>query len=141
MQPFYTRQVLRFSCTQCGQCCATAGDYYVYLTDEESERIRTYLQLSRNWFRRHYLQRLDDGEQVLSSGPDERCIFLDGDGKCRVYGVRPVQCRTYPFWPELVGSAVAWSREARRCEGINRGRVVARSMIRRSLRDSLEQQK
>lgn len=140
MQPFYMRQALRFSCTQCGQCCATAGDYYVYLTDEESERIRTYLQLSRNWFRRRYLQRLEEGEQVLAAGADERCIFLDTEGKCRVYAVRPVQCRTYPFWPELVGSARAWNREARRCEGINRGRVVTAATIRRSLRGCLEQQ-
>ena len=134
------RQALRFSCTQCGQCCATAGDYYVYLTDEESERIRTYLQLSRNWFRRRYLQRLEEGEQVLAAGADERCIFLDAEGQCRVYAVRPVQCRTYPFWPELVGSARAWNREARRCEGINRGRVVTAATIRRSLRGCLEQQ-
>ena len=140
MQPFYLRQALRFSCTQCGQCCATAGDYYVYLTDEESERIRTHLQLSRNWFRRRYLQRIEDGEQVLASGPDERCIFLNADGKCRVYAVRPVQCRTYPFWPELVGTATAWNREARRCEGISQGRVVARSTIRRSLQDCRKQQ-
>ena len=140
MQPFYLRQTLRFSCTQCGQCCATAGDYYVYLTDEESERIRTHLQLSRSWFRRRYLQRIEDGEQVLVSGPDERCIFLNADGKCRVYAVRPVQCRTYPFWPELVGTAAAWNREARRCEGISRGRVVARSTIRRSLQDCRKQQ-
>ncbi len=140
MQPFYLRQALRFSCTQCGQCCATAGDYYVYLTDEESERIRTHLQLSRNWFRRRYLQRLEDGEQVLASGPDERCIFLNADGKCRMYAVRPVQCRTYPFWPELVGTAAAWNREARRCEGISQGRVVARSTIRRSLQDCRKQQ-
>jgi Fe-S-cluster containining protein len=134
------RQALRFSCTQCGQCCATAGDYYVYLTDEESERIRTYLQLSRNWFRRRYLQRLEEGEQVLAAGADERCIFLDAEGQCRVYAVRPVQCRTYPFWPELVGSARTWNREARRCEGINRGTVVTAATIRRSLRGCLEQQ-
>jgi Fe-S-cluster containining protein len=112
----------------------------VYLNDEESERIRASLQLSRGWFRRRYLQRLNDGDQVLASGPDERCIFLDAAGKCRVYAARPVQCRTYPFWPELVGSAAAWNREARRCEGINRGRAVARSVIRRALRECVEQQ-
>jgi len=129
------REVLRFSCTQCGRCCATAGGYYVYLSNEESERIRACLQLSDSWFRRRYLQRLADGEQVLASGSDERCIFLDSQGKCRVYAVRPVQCRTYPFWPELVDSAATWSREARRCEGINQGSVIARSTIRRYLRE------
>ncbi|MGB5180561.1 MAG: YkgJ family cysteine cluster protein [Gammaproteobacteria bacterium] len=140
MQPFYMQQALRFSCTQCGQCCATAGEYYVYLNDEESERIRAFVHLSRGWFRRRYLQRLDGGDRVLASGPDERCIFLDSEGSCRVYAVRPVQCRTYPFWPELLGSAAAWNREARRCEGINQGRVVARSTIRRALRECIEQQ-
>ena len=140
MQPFYMQQALRFSCTRCGQCCATAGEYYVYLNDEESERIRVSLQLSRGWFRRRYLRRLDDGDQVLASGTDKRCIFLDAEGKCRVYAARPVQCRTYPFWPDLVRSAVAWNREARRCEGINRGRVMARSFIPRALRECVEQQ-
>jgi Fe-S-cluster containining protein len=140
MKPFYMQQALRFSCTQCGQCCATGGEYYVYLSDEESERIRASLQLSRGWFRRRYLRCLDDGDQVLASGPNERCIFLDAEGKCRVYAARPVQCRTYPFWPELVGSAAAWNREARRCEGINQGRAVARSVIRRALRECVVHQ-
>ena len=112
----------------------------MYLGDEESERIRTSLQLSRGWFSRRYLRRLDDGDQVLASGPDERCIFLDAEGNCRVCVARPVQCRTYPLWPELVGSATAWNREARRCEGINRGRVMARSFIQRALRECVEQQ-
>lgn len=138
MQPFYMQEDLRFSCTQCGLCCATAGDYYVYLSKQESERIRAYLQLSQGWFRRRYLQRLVDGEQVLAPGSDERCIFLDARGKCRIYTVRPIQCRTYPFWPELVDSAAAWNREARRCEGINQGSVIAHSTIRRYLRECLE---
>ena len=69
MLPFYLQQPLRFSCTQCGQCCATAGEYYVYLGEKESERIRASLQLSRSWFRRRYLQRellprLEDSEQL-----------------------------------------------------------------------------
>lgn len=118
----------------------TGGDYYVFLEQQEAERIRAHLQLSRSWFRRRYLQRLEDGELVAASGADDRCVFLDADGRCRVYPVRPLQCRTYPFWPELVGTAAAWNREARRCEGISRGRVVARSTIRRSLQDCRKQQ-
>jgi Fe-S-cluster containining protein len=131
VQPFYLQQPLRFSCTRCGECCATAGEYYVYLNQGESERIREYLQLSRGWFRRRYLRRLEEGERVLVSAADERCIFLNSDGGCRVYPVRPLQCRSYPFWPELVNSATAWQRESRRCEGINRGPEVARGKIER----------
>ncbi len=138
MQPFYLRQPLRFSCTRCGKCCATAGEYYVYLNESESERIREYLQLSRGWFRRRYLQQLEEGERVLVSAADERCIFLDDDGGCRVYPVRPLQCRTYPYWPELVSSARAWRRESRRCEGINRGRAIARDEVERAVQACLK---
>lgn len=134
MQPFYERQPLCFSCTRCGHCCMTRGDYYVFLNEQEAERIRKYLQLSRSWFRRRYLERLDDGELVATARDGDRCIFLDAAGQCRVYPVRPVQCRTYPFWPEIAGSALAWRREAHRCEGIDRGAVFPVGKIRRSVK-------
>lgn len=140
MQPFYERQSLRFSCTCCGCCCMTRGDYHVFLNEQEAERIRSYLQLSRGWFRRRYLERLEDGELVAATGAGERCIFLDAAGQCRVYAVRPLQCRTYPFWPEVAGSALAWRREARRCEGINRGAVVPVEKIRRAVKACSDQQ-
>jgi Fe-S-cluster containining protein len=139
MQPFYEKQPLHFSCTQCGKCCLTTGDYYVYLTEAESEAIRNRLQLTRSWFRRRYLERLEDGEWVLVSGKGDRCIFLDANRQCRVYSVRPLQCSTYPFWPELTGSARDWNNEARRCEGINRGKAVPLANIRRSVKACLEQ--
>lgn len=139
MQPFFEKQPLRFSCTQCGKCCRTAGDYHVYLTAPEAEAIRRQLQLSRGWFRRRYLAYLDDGERVLASGGGEHCIFLDSNGRCRVYAVRPLQCRTYPFWPELAGNARAWNNEARRCEGINQGDEVSLARIRRHVSACLKQ--
>lgn len=140
VQPFFEKQPVRFSCTQCGKCCLTGGDYYVYLTAAESEVIRNRLQLSRSWFHRRYLGRLEAGERVLASGKDARCIFLDDSGQCRVYSVRPLQCRTYPFWPELTGSARAWNSEARRCEGINRGAVIPVTTIRRNVNACLDQE-
>jgi len=134
MQPFYERHKLRFSCTRCGRCCMTGGDYFVFLTKQEAGRIRNYLKLSRRWFRQRYLQRLESGELVAAVREDDCCVFLDADGQCRVYAVRPVQCRTYPFWPEVAGSALAWQREARRCEGINRGAVVPLDKIRLAIK-------
>jgi len=99
--------------------------------------ICTYLGLTWKWFRRHYLMRLADGDLVVA-GKAGACIFLDSRGQCEIYAVRPVQCRTYPFWPEVVGSAAAWRSEARRCEGINRGRVVSVDRIRKAVRACLE---
>jgi Fe-S-cluster containining protein len=49
------------------------------------------------------------------------CVFLGEGRRCRIYAVRPAQCRTYPFWPELE-TRQAWRDEARRCEGILLGK-------------------
>ena len=137
MRPYFERHSLRFSCTRCGRCCTGGADYHVYLMQNEAAEICTYLGLTWNWFRRHYLRRLDDAGLVAADNGGS-CIFLDADGQCGIYAVRPVQCRTYPFWPELVNSEAAWHREARRCEGINRGNVVSVARIRRSVRACLD---
>lgn len=133
MKPFYETHDLHFSCTRCGRCCATRGEYYVFLSAREAEHIRARLGLTRAWFRRRYLRRLEDGQRVLAAGPGERCIFLDEHDRCRIYAVRPVQCRTYPFWPEIAGSRRAWYAERRRCEGIGRGEAVSVEKIRRAI--------
>jgi Fe-S-cluster containining protein len=131
MRPFYERQPLRFDCTRCGRCCVAGGGYYVFLDENEAEKIRTYLQLTRRWFRRRYLSRLPVGDLVVSWQSDGRCVFLDERGECRIYPVRPVQCRTYPFWPEVVNRQRNWQRESRRCEGIDRGEAESVSRIRK----------
>ena len=30
------------------------------------------------------------------------CVFLQPDNKCSIHTVRPGQCSTYPWWPELM---------------------------------------
>ncbi len=140
MKPLYEHQLLCFSCTACGDCCITGNDYYVYLTGKEADRIRTYLKLSKAWFKRRYLVRLDNGDLVAASTVDGRCVFLDSNSRCKVYSVRPLQCRTYPFWPELACSSKSWQTETRRCEGINRGEAVPVERIRRSVKACLAQE-
>ncbi len=49
----------------------------------------------------------------------QSCIFLNDGKKCSIYGARPMQCQTYPWWPELMREDV-WALEgAEVCEGIN----------------------
>jgi Fe-S-cluster containining protein len=127
---FYESTSLRFECTACGKCCTGGPDHHVFLSEAEAEAMRAELGLSRGWFRRRYLRRLRSGELVTTMSGDGACVFLDRTGRCRVYGARPMQCRSYPFWPELMRSARAWQAEATRCEGINRGGVVAKRHIR-----------
>ncbi len=78
------------------------------------------------------LLRFDDETESLRM-PNGRCEFLGNDNRCRIYAVRPRQCRTYPFWPELMTPG-AWRAEAARCEGIGRGGVVPLAHVRVQLR-------
>lgn len=114
---------LRFQCTGCGACCIGRGDYYVGVTRTEQRRIQRFLNISWRWFRARYIVRYADGTEGLRWAR-ERCVFLDAARRCRIYPVRPTQCRSYPFWPQITASRERWRREARRCEGIDRGAVI-----------------
>jgi Fe-S-cluster containining protein len=41
---------------------------------------------------------------------------------CTIYPVRPLQCRTWPFWTDNLSSPDAWNRAAQTCPGMNRGK-------------------
>jgi Fe-S-cluster containining protein len=46
------------------------------------------------------------------------CIFLR-DGLCTVHDAKPLQCATYPWWPDLMSQS-EWNLEREQvCEGIN----------------------
>lgn len=130
---FYRSKPLHFECTQCGRCCSGGGDYHVFVKADEAERMRRKLGLSVAWFRRRYLKRLPSGELTVVLAADGRCSFLDAAGRCRVYSARPTQCRTYPFWPEVLRSQQSWRAEAARCEGIERGSAVSLAQVQAAL--------
>ena len=130
---FYRRARLRFQCTGCGACCIGRAGHVGEVSPAEQTAIRKLLGLSQSWFRRRYLVRDADGSTGIRLDAHGRCPFLGPDLRCRVYSARPTQCRTYPWWPELVEHKRDWDREARRCEGMNRGAVVPLVRIERAL--------
>lgn len=119
-EPFYkTSRGLRFECTQCGDCCTRPGP--VYLPAPDLRRLAGSLDLTPRAFRRAYGVKSLDGTDAVD--PDDGpCPFHDAERGCTVYEARPTQCRTFPFWPEIVTRRRSWERAARTCEGIGRGR-------------------
>jgi hypothetical protein len=72
-------------------------------------------------FRRRYRVHRVDGVPAIDPGDTEPCPFHDEAQGCTIYEARPTQCRTFPFWPEVVHRKGSWERAARDCEGIGRG--------------------
>jgi Fe-S-cluster containining protein len=109
-------QGLNFQCTECGKCC-TGAPGYVWVNEEEMEAMATFLNISLSEFIKKYTRRIGNRTSLLESKKNFDCIFLK-DRKCTVYGARPTQCRTYPWWPQNLSSSQAWETTARECEGI-----------------------
>jgi Fe-S-cluster containining protein len=66
--------------------------------------------------------RASDGSwEIEVTDPIRGCPLLGGNG-CTVQDIKPRQCATYPFWPEVVRNERTWRNEARACEGIGSGR-------------------
>jgi Fe-S-cluster containining protein len=108
---------LHFQCTECGKCC-TGAPGYVWVQESEMQAMADFLNLSLKDFMRLYIRRVGNRYSLVESTITYDCVFLK-NRKCRVYGARPTQCRSFPWWPQYLHSPEAWAEAAKTCEGIN----------------------
>jgi uncharacterized protein len=152
-EPWYA-DGLRFTCSQCGNCC-TGGPGFVWISDEELRRLAEHLGLSTVETVERYCRTIGSRislREVRNDRGEYDCIFLKEERSerrrggetivhtkrsCTIYPVRPLQCRTWPFWEGNLASREAWERSARRCHGMNRGRRFTREEME-ALRDAVE---
>jgi uncharacterized protein len=121
---------LRFECTGCGACCKARGEYaHVYLNPDEAADLAREVGLPLREFRRRFTF-VDEYGYTQLRFDDATCVFLDrATNRCTVYGARPTQCRTFPFWRGLVADG-RFTPEARElCEGIGRGPAHRRADV------------
>ncbi|HLL91140.1 MAG TPA: YkgJ family cysteine cluster protein [Tepidisphaeraceae bacterium] len=153
---------LSFTCTQCGNCC-TGGPGYVWISREEIVRLAEHLGLTPEQTVEKYCRKIDGkfslNESRNSAGQYD-CVFLveqkppraGGRGGaelpagatapvtkrgCGIYAARPLQCRTWPFWPENLTSRRRWDEVGKRCPGTNVGRSYTQQQIE-SIRDAAD---
>lgn len=124
---------MRFQCQPlCTACCDQQG--FVWLTEEDILRIAAHLGLAPAVFEERYVYRAKRLRR-LRVPRKAQCPFLfkKGDrGGCSIHTVKPVQCRTFPFWPELIGSRREWQKIAKYCPGIERGELINITLARES---------
>lgn len=118
---------LRFECTQCGNCCSGPSGW-VEFTPGELQRMAAHLEVLPYQFLQRFAHR-QKGRWSLNevqNGEHLDCVFLRRDpetGKalCSIYAVRPMQCRTWPFWRSNLRSRAAWAEAAQQCPGMAAG--------------------
>lgn len=121
---------VRFACQGCGHCC-TGEPGTVYVAPDELPGIAAHLHISRADLKRFYLFPFRDGYSIKEDQSGNCLFYADG---CRIYGVRPAQCRCFPFWRKNLDSPVAWMEVKRKCPGIGKGPVYSPEDIRAVLR-------
>ncbi|MFZ3231279.1 MAG: YkgJ family cysteine cluster protein [Pseudobdellovibrio sp.] len=114
---------LRFECQGSGQCCTSHGEYgFVYLTPEDRKRFAKFMKIRTAEFTKKYCDRTNGVWHLKEDPKRPDCMFLNGK-RCSVYEGRPTQCRTWPFWNEVM-NAKTWAKEvAAFCPGVGKGKL------------------
>lgn len=101
----------------------------MYVTKSEIKTLAAALGLEVSEFEEAFVRPVGRRESLVEL-PNGDCVFYDNPSRrCRVYEVRPLQCRTWPFWRSNLRSAEAWERTCRACPGSGRGRLVTPEKI------------
>jgi Fe-S-cluster containining protein len=112
---------LRFECQGSGKCCTSHGEYgFVFLTLEDRKRMAQHFKMATQQFTKKFCQKIQGYFHLREEPGKPDCMFLKNK-RCSIYGARPTQCRTWPFWPEVL-NAKTWKKEvATFCPGVGKG--------------------
>lgn len=113
---------LNFNCQGCGGCCSGESGF-VFLSEEEVLNICNYLKVEKSFFLKNYTHWIKFKKAKRLSLKEEKnfdCIFLK-ENRCEIYPVRPLQCKSYPFWERVISSQKTWEQEKNYCPGIGKG--------------------
>jgi len=124
-RPYFFDGGLCFECQRCGECC-TGEPGIIYVTPGEIGPIAQFLDISEDVFVERCLYPFQDSYSIREA-EDGRCIFYENG--CAIYPVRPMQCRSYPFWFQNLRSENMWRAVKKQCPGIGKGRRYSKEEI------------
>ena len=114
---------LCFECTQCGNCCSGAPGA-VWVDDDDIGRIAEYTGKGEGEIRVMHTRPFA-GRTSLTEFANGDCTVFDPEmRRCRIYPVRPTQCRTWPFWGSNLQSSSDWEATQEDCPGAGQGPLV-----------------
>ncbi len=114
---------LAFECTQCGNCC-TGAPGVVWVSEAEIHALAEFRGDTYGEILIHHT-RMVGSRRSLNEYANGDCTFFDPLARqCTVYGARPLQCQTWPFWPSNLASTENWQRVQSLCPGAGKGDFV-----------------
>lgn len=135
------REGVRFQCQGSGQCCTSHGEFgYVFLTLEDRRRMAKALKMRTGEFTKKHCQKSGGIWHLIEEPGKPDCRFLQGK-RCGIYEGRPTQCRTWPFWPEVM-EAKAWKKDVVDfCPGVGKGKFYSGEEIEKILAEQKNSEK
>ena len=113
---------LRFTCSQCGDCC-TGAPGHVWVNNEEIAAIAAVVGMDVEAFEDQYVRRVG-ARKSLNEFPNGDCVFFNTETRgCSVYAARPRQCRTWPFWDSNLKTPEDWKYTCSVCPGSGQGKL------------------
>ena len=129
---------IKFECQGSGKCCTSHGEFgFVYVNLKDRQKLAKHQGLTTSAFTKEFCEKRGGVWHIKERKDNPDCLFLKGKS-CGVYEARPTQCRTWPFWPEVM-DAKAWKKEVVSfCPGIGKGRVWSAEEIDKNIKEQVQ---
>lgn len=126
---FYNDGLL-FECQKCSRCCRYEPGY-VFLSHKDLTGLERALNVNKEEIIRKYCRVVDTGNSKrisLLEKSNMDCIFWEPSG-CSIYDYRPFQCRSFPFWSNILNTPEDWAKAGETCPGIGKGNLHSKEAI------------
>lgn len=139
--PLFIKNGLQFECQGSGKCCTSHGEYgFVFMTLKDRQRMARFLNISTLKFTKTYCQKTKGYFHLREEKGKPDCLFLKNKS-CTIYLARPTQCRTWPFWPEVL-NAKTWKKDvAQFCPGVEKGKLFTSAEIIKIQNEQLDSER
>ena len=86
------------ACRECEGNCCIGESGYIWVSPTEIKEIARFLELDEEEFKEQYLIKVGYKYSIKERSYKNgfACIFFENG--CKIYPVRPTQCKTFPFW-------------------------------------------
>lgn len=121
---------MNFDCSMCARCCGDTEDTvrHVLLLKTEAEKIAKKTSQDIQAFAKEVYGFEPYCYEMKKTETEGKCFFLENN-RCRIYDVRPIICRFYPFELKNLGNDSYLFLFTTKCSGIGKGPRMEREFF------------